>query len=74
MRFYVWIVLRICCSYLFDKQIRNKLRKAKRCGVEVYQGTANDIPLFYDFIKKKHNRNLKYYQDFNEAFSKKSKL
>ena len=54
----------------FDKQIRNKLRKAKRCGVEVYQGTANDIPLFYDFIKKKHNRNLKYYQDFNEAFQK----
>lgn len=53
---------------LFSKQIRNKLRKAKRCGVEVYQGTEKDLPIFYDFIKKKHNRNLKYYQDFNQIF------
>lgn len=52
----------------FDKQIRNKIRKAEKKGIEVYQGTNNDIEIFYEHIKKKHNRPLQYYQKLASIF------
>ena len=52
----------------FSKQIRNKIRKALKCGVSIYKGTKEDIPTFYKFIEKKHKRPLSYYQKFQELF------
>lgn len=52
----------------FSKQIRNKIRKAEKKGIEIYQGTKDEIETFYECIKKKHNRPLSYYQKLNEIF------
>lgn len=50
------------------KQTRNKIRKAMKLGVEVYQD--NDaITKIYPFIARKGNYSLKYYQEFSELFS-----
>lgn len=53
-----------------DKNARNKINKAKSRGVEVYQGTFNDINLFYQFVAKKHHRNLNYYNSLAQCFGK----
>lgn len=52
----------------FSKSVRNKIRKAERTGVEVYQGTREDIPIFFEFVKKKHKRSLAYYQNLYDTF------
>lgn len=55
---------------LFDKSTRNKIRSAERRGVTIFKGTKDDIKLFYNLIDKKHTRNLNYYLDYYEIFSK----
>lgn len=57
-----------------SKQTRNKINKARRLGVECYQGTQNDLNTFYEFIKRKHNRSLKYYQSFLKEFGKNANI
>lgn len=52
----------------FSDSTRNKIRKAQSRGVEVLQGNANDIDVFYKFVAKKHYRKVNYYHDFAEAF------
>lgn len=52
-----------------NKNIRNKIRKSINKGVEIYQGTREDIPTFFEFIKKKHNRPLSYYQKLENIFT-----
>lgn len=52
----------------FSKQIRTKIRKAERNGIEIYLGNKEDIPKFYEFIKKKHRRPLSYYQTLFNTF------
>ncbi len=53
---------------LFDKRTRYKIKKAKRNGIEVYQGDEKDIEAFYEFVKRKHTKKLSYYQDFYKNF------
>lgn len=53
---------------LLNKQTRNKINKANKQGVIVYKANKKDLPIFYEFIKKKHNRNLNYYEKFFEEF------
>ena len=51
-----------------DKQVRNKLRKAVKYGLEIYKDNTNDIEKIYSFINKKGNYSLKYYKEFLENF------
>lgn len=51
-----------------NKQTRNKINKANKQGVVIYKASKDDLPIFYEFIKRKHNRNLKYYQTFFDIF------
>ncbi len=59
---------------LFHKQTRNKIHKANKSGIIVYKAEAQDLPIFYKFIKKKHNRDLQYYQSLFECFGDKAEL
>lgn len=54
--------------YDLEKQVRNKLRKAVKFGIEIYKDNSNDIETMYNFIKDKGNYSLKYYQKFKENF------
>jgi len=58
----------------FNKQTRNKISKAKRCGVEIIEGNAEDLDILYEFIKRKHNRSLKYYRNILKEFNDKAKI
>ena len=52
----------------FDKNVKNKIRKAESRGVEILQGNFNDIEIFYKFVEKKHYRKLNYYKNFYQSF------
>ncbi|MGN1000814.1 MAG: lipid II:glycine glycyltransferase FemX [Bacilli bacterium] len=54
--------------YDLEKQVRNKLRKAVKFGVEIYKDNTNNIEQIYEFIKNKGNYSLKYYQEFKNNF------
>lgn len=54
---------------LFDKEVRNKIRKAERKGLIVYEGTKEELNDFYKLVQKKHTRKLNYYLDCYEIFS-----
>lgn len=54
----------------YSKEIRNKIRKAEKMGVEVIQGGPDSIRQFYNFIDKKHSRRLNYYLDMYEILGK----
>lgn len=51
-----------------DRSVKNKIRKAQSRGIEIIQGTPNDIPVFFSFVEKKHYRKLDYYQNFAASF------
>lgn len=52
----------------FEKRVRHKIKNSIRNGVEIYKGKKEDLPLFYEFIKKKYNKPLEYYQDLYTNF------
>ena len=54
----------------YSKEIRNKIRKAERHGVEVVKGTNDSVKQFYSIIDKKHKRKLNYYLDMMEIMGK----
>lgn len=54
--------------YDLEKQVRNKLRKAVKFGVEIYKDNTNNIEQIYEFIRKKGNYSLRYYQEFKKNF------
>ena len=56
--------------YTFNKEKRNKIRKAMSLGVEIYEGNPESIRTFYDFVEKKHTRKFNYYLDMYEIFGK----
>ena len=58
----------------FDRSIKNKIRKAQSRGIEIIKGSNADIPIFYNFVAKKHNRKLDYYKKFAEAFGNKLEI
>lgn len=55
------------------KQTRNKIRKAIKLGVEIYQDN-NALEKIYPFIARKGNYSLKYYQDFQKYFPDKFEI
>lgn len=54
----------------YNKDIRNKIRKAEKKGVEVIKGNPENIKEFYSLIDKKHTRKLNYYLDMYELMGK----
>ena len=44
----------------YSKEIRNKIRKAEKRGVEVIKGNPQNIKEFYSLVDKKHTRKLNY--------------
>lgn len=54
--------------YNLSKNIRNKLRKATKFGVEIYKGSNSDIETMYEFIKDKGNYSLNYYKNLAQCF------
>lgn len=57
-----------------NKQTRNKISKAIRSGIEVVEGTEEDLDILYEFIKKKHNKNLKYYKNIFKEYKEDAKI
>ncbi len=51
-----------------SKNVRNKINKANNCGIEIYQGTKEDLNTLYEFIKRKQKKSLKYYQSIIENY------
>lgn len=60
--------------YSLDKQIRNKINKANRNGIDIYKGTHEDLPTLYEFIKRKHDKSLKYYKSLLENFGENAEI
>ncbi len=54
----------------FNKEIRNKIRKADRMGLELIKGNVESVKQFYSLIDKKHSRKLNYYLDMMEILGK----
>ena len=60
--------------FSLEKQIRNKLRKAVKFGVDIYKDNTHDIETMYKFIEKKGNYSLKYYQELLKNFGENAEL
>ena len=58
----------------FSKEIRNKIRKADKMGIEILEGDASSVKQFYSLIDKKHSRKLNYYLDMMEILGKKDMI
>ena len=54
----------------YKKEIKNKIRKAERHGIEVIKGTHDSVKQFYELIDKKHSKRLNYYLDMMEIMGK----
>ncbi len=50
----------------FDKNVRNKIRKAENAGLEIVK--EKDLTNLYDFIKFKEKKPLKYYEELCKKF------
>lgn len=57
-----------------NKQTRNKISKANRCGIEIIEGNEDDLNTLYEFIKRKHNRSLKYYKNILKEYKENAKI
>ena len=51
-----------------EKGTRHKIQKASKSGVEIYKDPKQNVEKLYDFIKKKHNRSIEYYQELITNF------
>lgn len=54
--------------YNLEKNIRNKLRKSTKFGIEIYKASNDQIETMYEFIKNKGNYSLEYYKNFAKCF------
>lgn len=57
--------------FKYNKEIRNKIRKAEKRGIEIIKGKPENIKEFYSLVDKRHTRKLNYYLDMYEIMSKK---
>lgn len=52
------------------KTLRTKIRSAENIGIQIYKGKKEDLKYLYLHTKKKYIRDLKYYENCFEEFSK----
>ena len=53
----------------FDKQTRNKIRKASNNGIEVIIDQTRNVNKLYEFVTKKEHKPLNYYKEFCNQFA-----
>ncbi len=58
----------------FSKDTRNKIHNSMRKGLEVITGSRDDIPIFYEFIRKNYNRPISYYYDYYDIFKRRDMI
>ena len=58
----------------FSKEIRNKIRKADKMGIEILQGNATTVLLFDFHNFEEFSRKLNYYLDMMEILGKKDMI
>lgn len=54
------------------KEYRTKIRMSDRNGVRIYKGSEKNLSYFYKMTKDKYPRDLKYFQDAYEHYSKRN--
>ena len=52
----------------FDKNTRNKIRKASNSGIEVVIDQTKNVKKLYEFVTKKEHKPLNYYKEFINQF------
>ena len=52
----------------FDKNTRNKIRKASNSGIEVIIDQTKNVKKLYEFVTKKEHKPLNYYKEFINQF------
>lgn len=57
-----------------NKQTRNKIKKASKHGIEIHTATHDEIDILYEFIKRKHKRNLRYYKNLLKSFGDQAEI
>lgn len=57
-----------------SKQTKNKISKAKRHGIEIIEGTEDDLDTLFEFVKRKHKRSKKYYKNILKEFDENAKI
>ena len=56
------------------KKYKTKIRSAIRNGIKVYKGDIDQIDVLYKFINKTYNRNLTYFKDCYNFYSKRNMI
>lgn len=62
---------------IFDnlkRELKTKIRNAKKTGIKIIKGTDNDLNILYDQIKIKYPRNFKYLEDTYKFFKKNNSI
>lgn len=54
----------------YNKQIKNKIRKSEKHGLELLKGSSDSVKEFYSFVNNKTKRKLNYYLDMMEIMGK----
>ena len=57
-----------------NKQTRNKISKAKKSGIVIYQSNHDSLPILYEFIKRKSKRSIKYYENLLESYGENAEI
>ena len=57
-----------------SKQTKNKISKANRLGIEIYEGQHEDLDILYEFIKRKQKKSIKHYKNLCNAFGNDAKI
>lgn len=58
----------------FNKETKNKIRKANRNGLSILKGTKDDIELIYNFGKAPYVKPLNYYQQMYDLLNPKNMM
>lgn len=56
------------------KHLRTKIRSAENTGIKIYKGNKEDLKYLYLHTKKKYIRNLKYYENCYDEFSRSNSI
>lgn len=62
---------------IFDnlkRELKTKIRNAKKTGIKIIKGNDNDLNILYDQIKIKYPRNFKYLEDTYKFFKKSNSI
>lgn len=58
----------------FPKTLRTKIRSAETRGIQIYKGSKDDLKYLYLHTKRKYPRDLKYYEECYNEFSKSNSI